>query len=79
MLASTYRTAAAKSAKSLIPQLSSSSSVSAHNLLARRFRSGDADEADPRPYSDALMNIITGSINQRRELYREYPTLQGHL
>ncbi|KAG0367607.1 hypothetical protein BGZ54_003606 [Gamsiella multidivaricata] len=50
MLASVYRTATAKSVKSLVPQLGSTSSVAAHNLVSRRFKSGDAvEEEEPRP------------------------------
>ncbi|KAI7823388.1 hypothetical protein BC939DRAFT_451969, partial [Gamsiella multidivaricata] len=64
MLASVYRTATAKSVKSLVPQLGSTSSVAAHNLVSRRFKSGDAvEEEEPRPQFDTLMSIITGSIN----------------
>ncbi|KAF8925999.1 hypothetical protein EDD21DRAFT_387495 [Dissophora ornata] len=64
MLASVYRTTAAKSAKSLVPQLGCTSSVSAHNFVSRRFKSGDAvEEEETRSHTDALMSIISGSIN----------------
>jgi hypothetical protein len=46
MLSSTHRVA--KSVGSLVPRLGSATAVSAHNLIARRFKSSDADE-DSRP------------------------------
>ncbi|KAG0241362.1 ribosomal protein S18-domain-containing protein [Mortierella sp. GBAus27b] len=63
MLASVHR--AAQSARSIAPRLCSASSVPAHNLVARRFKSGDADDRDPRHYADSLMNIISGSIQSQ--------------
>ncbi|CAO3573037.1 unnamed protein product [Mortierella alpina] len=65
MLATVYRTTAAKSLKSLVPQLASNTSVSSHTVIARKFKSNAAEEDEARPHSDALMAIISGSINSQ--------------
>ncbi|KAF9400865.1 hypothetical protein BGX21_003345 [Mortierella sp. AD011] len=65
MLASVYRTTAAKSVKSLVPQLGSTSTVSAHNFVSRRYKSDSPDDEGQRPYTDRLMSIITGSIHSQ--------------
>ncbi|KAK3825387.1 MAG: ribosomal protein S18 [Benniella sp.] len=62
MLSSTHRVA--KSVGSLVPRIGSVTAVSAHNLIARRFKSSDAEE-DSRPYTDDLMSIITASIQSQ--------------
>ncbi|KAF9182534.1 hypothetical protein BGZ51_004688 [Haplosporangium sp. Z 767] len=76
MLVSLYRNAATKSVKSLLPQIGSTSSVSAHNLISRRYKSDDAIEEETTPHTDRLMSIISDSLHtqtavlQSNEQYR---------
>ncbi|KAG0202167.1 hypothetical protein BGX28_005248 [Mortierella sp. GBA30] len=66
MLVSVYRATATKSVKSLLPQMGSTSSVSACNLVSRRFKSDNSvEDGEARPYTDSLMDIISGSINSQ--------------
>ncbi|KAG0258275.1 hypothetical protein BG011_003389 [Mortierella polycephala] len=76
MLVSLYRSAATKPVKSLLPQIGSTTSISAHNLIARRYKSDDAIEEETTPHTDRLMSIISDSLHtqtavlQSNEQYR---------